>query len=69
VAGILTTDSVDEKNCCSIARAQSLHKLEIPFVSVGHRSMLKELHDHLIILNSQDGTVRISESSRTAKAD
>lgn len=52
------TSSLDEEN--ERILYQSLRKLGISFVSVGHRSTLKEFHDHLILLN-KDGTVELSE--------
>ncbi|MEI6279276.1 MAG: ABC transporter ATP-binding protein/permease [Verrucomicrobiae bacterium] len=52
------TSSLDEEN--ERILYQSLRGLGISFVSVGHRSTLKEFHDHLILLN-KDGTVELSE--------
>ncbi|MFZ4780184.1 MAG: ABC transporter ATP-binding protein/permease [Terrimicrobiaceae bacterium] len=52
------TSSLDEEN--ERILYQSLRELGISFVSVGHRSTLKEFHDHLILLNI-DGTVELSE--------
>ena len=52
------TSSLDEEN--ERILYQSLRGLGISFVSVGHRSTLKEFHDHLILLNV-DGTVELSE--------
>jgi len=52
------TSSLDEAN--ERLLYQSLRKLGISFVSVGHRSTLKEFHDHLITLN-KDGTAEISD--------
>lgn len=52
------TSSLDETNERELY--QSLRGLGISFVSVGHRSTLKEFHDHLIVLN-KDGTVDVSE--------
>ena len=57
------TSSLDEAN--ERVLYQSLRELGISFVSVGHRSTLKEFHDHLITLN-KDGTVEISEISTKA---
>ena len=51
------TSSLDEAN--ERLLYQRLRELGISFVSVGHRSTLKEFHDHLITLN-KDGTVEIS---------
>jgi vitamin B12/bleomycin/antimicrobial peptide transport system ATP-binding/permease protein len=51
------TSSLDEAN--ERILYQRLCELGISFVSVGHRSTLKEFHDHLITLN-KDGTVEIS---------
>ncbi|MEI8312534.1 MAG: ATP-binding cassette domain-containing protein, partial [Verrucomicrobiota bacterium] len=52
------TSSLDEAN--ERLLYQRLRELGISFVSVGHRSTLKEFHDHLITLN-KDGTVEISD--------
>lgn len=52
------TSSLDEEN--ERILYQSLRELGISYVSVGHRSTLKEFHDHLILLN-KDGTVELSE--------
>lgn len=52
------TSSLDEANERTLY--QNLRELGISFVSVGHRSTLKEFHDHLILLN-KDGTVEISD--------
>jgi putative ATP-binding cassette transporter len=57
------TSSLDEANERTLY--QSLRELGISFVSVGHRSTLKEFHDHLITLN-KDGTAEISELSAKA---
>ena len=51
------TSSLDEAN--ERVLYQSLQGLGISFVSVGHRSTLKEFHNHLIVLN-KDGTAEIS---------
>ena len=51
------TSSLDEANERTLY--QNLRELGISFVSVGHRSTLKEFHDHLITLN-KDGTAEIS---------
>jgi len=51
------TSSLDEEN--ERLLYQNLKELGISFVSVGHRSTLKEFHDHLIQLNL-DGTFEIS---------
>jgi putative ATP-binding cassette transporter len=45
-----------------------LRELGISFVSVGHRSTLKDYHDHLIVL-SKEGTVKISKLSHPTKSD
>lgn len=52
------TSSLDEEN--ERILYQGLRGLGISFVSVGHRSTLKEFHDHLILLKV-DGTVEMSE--------
>jgi len=52
------TSSLDEDN--ERVLYQSLRDLGISFVSVGHRSTLKEFHDHLIVLK-KDGTAEISD--------
>jgi putative ATP-binding cassette transporter len=52
------TSSLDEENERLLYKR--LRELGISFVSVGHRSTLKEFHDHLIILN-KEGTVEISD--------
>ena len=52
------TSSLDEAN--ERILYQSLRDLGISFVSVGHRSTLKEFHDHLIVLK-KDGTAEISD--------
>ncbi|MFZ4774393.1 MAG: ABC transporter ATP-binding protein/permease [Terrimicrobiaceae bacterium] len=52
------TSSLDETNERELY--ESLRGLGISFVSVGHRSTLKEFHDQLIVLN-KDGTVEITE--------
>ena len=43
----------------------NLREFGISFVSVGHRSTLREFHDHLIVLN-KDGTAEISDISKQA---
>jgi len=58
------TSSLDEEN--ERILYQSLRGLGISFVSVGHRSTLKEFHDHLILLN-KDGTVELSELTHEGK--
>ena len=47
------TSALDEEN--EELLYQRLRKLQIAYVSVGHRSTLKEFHDHLITLHC-DGT-------------
>lgn len=60
------TSSLDEPN--ERLLYERLRELGISFVSVGHRSTLKEYHDHLIVL-SKDGTVEVSELSHEIKSD
>ena len=60
------TSSLDEPN--ERLLYQRLRELGISFVSVGHRSTLKEYHDHLIVLN-KDGTFEVSELSRDVRSD
>lgn len=60
------TSSLDEAN--ERALYQNLRDFGISYVSVGHRSTLKEFHDHLIVLN-KDGTVDISELKAATPAD
>lgn len=60
------TSSLDEPN--ERLLYQRLRELDISFVSVGHRSTLKEYHDHLIVL-SMDGTVEVSELSHDIKSE
>jgi len=55
------TSSLDEEN--ERLLYERLRELGISFVSVGHRSTLKEFHDHLIELN-KDGAVEISDISK-----
>ena len=55
------TSSLDEENERFLY--QNLRELGISFVSVGHRSTLKEFHDHLIVLD-KDGAVEISDISK-----
>ena len=57
------TSSLDEPN--ERLLYERLRELGISFVSVGHRSTLKEFHDHLIVL-SKDGTVEVSEIKHSA---
>jgi len=52
------TSSLDEAN--ERLLYQNLRDLGISYVSVGHRSTLKEFHDHLIVMN-KDGTVDVSK--------
>ncbi len=59
------TSSLDETNERELY--ESLRGLGISFVSVGHRSTLKEFHDQLIVLN-KDGTVEITELTHQAKS-
>ena len=60
------TSSLDEPNEQLLYR--NLRELGISYVSVGHRSTLKEFHDHLIILH-KDGTAEISELSHHIEND
>ena len=60
------TSSLDEPN--ERLLYQRLRELGISFVSVGHRSTLKEYHDHLIVLN-KDGTFEVSDLSHDIKGD
>ena len=60
------TSSLDEEN--ERVLYENLRGLGISFVSVGHRSTLKEFHDHLIQLN-KDGSVEISDISKNARTD
>ena len=55
------TSSLDEAN--ERVLYERLRELGISYVSVGHRSTLKEFHDHLIELN-KDGAVEISDISK-----
>lgn len=55
------TSALDEAN--ERLLYNNLEKSGISYVSVGHRSTLKEYHDYLIIL-SKDGGVKISELER-----
>lgn len=57
------TSSLDEAS--ERVLYENLRELGISFVSVGHRSTLKEYHDQLIMLN-RDGTVEISDISKSA---
>jgi len=59
------TSSLDEPN--ERLLYERLRELGISYVSVGHRSTLKEFHDHLIVLK-KDGTVEVSELSHEIKA-
>jgi putative ATP-binding cassette transporter len=58
------TSSLDEEN--ERILYESLRALGISYVSVGHRSTLKEFHDHLILLN-EDGTVELSKIEHEKK--
>jgi vitamin B12/bleomycin/antimicrobial peptide transport system ATP-binding/permease protein len=58
------TSSLDEPN--ERLLYERLRELGISFVSVGHRSTLKEFHDHLIVLG-KDGTVGVSEIKHDTK--
>lgn len=60
------TSSLDEPNERVLYR--NLRRLGISFVSVGHRSTLKEFHDHLILLK-KDGTADISKIRGSPSGD
>ncbi len=60
------TSSLDEPN--ERLLYENLRELGISYVSVGHRSTLKEFHDHLIVL-SKDGTVEVSKIGLETVAD
>lgn len=60
------TSSLDEPNEQLLYK--NLRELGISFVSVGHRSTLKEYHDHLIVLK-MDGTAEISDLTHEVKSD
>jgi len=60
------TSSLDEANERELYLG--LRGLGISYVSVGHRSTLKEFHDHLIVLN-RDGTAEISNLTHDGQTD